>query len=88
MSLTRISHSVNFFVLTDIFSNFFAECMRAQPELYEQLKGKTTKLGVNLGHCIKTGVDNKGQFFYFMETYGFMVILRSSNDQNRRNGRW
>ena len=37
--------------------------MRAQPELYEQLKGKTTKLGVNLGHCIKTGVDNKGQFF-------------------------
>jgi len=41
-------------------NNFFAECMRAQPELYEQLKGKTTKLGVNLGHCIKTGVDNKG----------------------------
>ena len=45
-----------------IFSNFFAECMRAQPELYEQLKGKTTKLGVNLGHCIKTGIDNKGIF--------------------------
>ena len=43
-----------------IFSNFFAECMRAQPELYEQLKGKTTKLGVNLGHCIKTGIDNPG----------------------------
>lgn len=36
--------------------------MRAQPELYEQLKGKTTKLGVNLGHCIKTGVDNKGRY--------------------------
>ena len=36
--------------------------MRAQPELYEQLKGKTTKLGVNLGHCIKTGIDNKGIF--------------------------
>ena len=36
--------------------------MRAQPELYEQLKGKTTKLGVNLGHCIKTGIDNKGKF--------------------------
>ena len=61
--------------------------MRAQPELYEQLKGKTTKLGVNLGHCIKTGVDNKGQYF-FKESFGFMVILRSPNDQNRRNGRW
>ena len=47
-----------------IFSNFFAECMRAQPELYEQLKGKTTKLGVNLGHCIKTGIDNKGKCLF------------------------
>ena len=62
--------------------------MRAQPELYEQLKGKTTKLGVNLGHCIKTGVDNKGQYSLINRVIGVTVILRSSNDQNRRNGRW
>lgn len=43
-----------------IFSNFFSEAMKANPELYSQLKDKKTKLGVNLGHCIKTGVDNKG----------------------------
>ena len=45
------------------FSNFFSEAMRANPELYAQLKDKTTKLGVNLGHCIKTGIDNKGTIF-------------------------
>ena len=39
--------------------------MRAQPALYNQLKDKKTKLGVNLGHCIKTGVDNKGKYRYF-----------------------
>merc|ERR1712088_310345 len=44
----------------DEHNNFFGEAMRANPELYAQLKDKTTKLGVNLGHCIKTGVDNKG----------------------------
>merc|ERR1711970_1560257 len=41
-------------------NNFFAECMREHPGMYERLRGKTTKLGVNLGHCIKTGVDNPG----------------------------
>jgi len=41
-------------------NNFFSESMRANPELYDQLKDKTTKLGVNIGHCIKTGIDNKG----------------------------
>jgi creatine kinase len=41
-------------------TSFFADTMRAQPELFEKLKSKTTKLGVNIGHCIKTGVDNKG----------------------------
>ena len=30
------------------------------PELYNKLKDKKTKLGVTLGHCIKTGVDNPG----------------------------
>merc|ERR1711937_220505 len=41
-------------------NNFFAETMRKNPGLYEKLRTKTTKLGVNLGHCIKTGVDNPG----------------------------
>jgi len=41
-------------------SSYFAEVMRANPGLYEKLRGKQTKLGVNLGHCIKTGVDNPG----------------------------
>merc|ERR1712002_1122310 len=41
-------------------SSFFAEVMKENPGMYEKLKGKTTKLGVNLGHCIKTGVDNPG----------------------------
>lgn len=44
----------------DEHKNLFGEAMRANPEIYDQLKDKTTKLGVNLGHCIKTGVDNKG----------------------------
>ena len=61
--------------------------MRAQPELYEQLKGKTTKLGVNLGHCIKTGIDNKGEVILSRSNTD-KFVLRSSNDQNRRNGRW
>jgi len=41
-------------------NNIFAEAMRANPGMYEELKNKTTKLGVNIGHCIKTGIDNKG----------------------------
>merc|ERR1712233_127758 len=41
-------------------SSFFADVMRENPGMYEKLKSKTTKLGVNLGHCIKTGVDNPG----------------------------
>lgn len=41
-------------------TNFFSETMRAHPELYAKLKNKTTALGVNIGHCIKTGIDNPG----------------------------
>jgi len=41
-------------------NSFFAETMRANPGLWDKLKNKETKLGVKLGHCIKTGVDNKG----------------------------
>jgi len=41
-------------------NNFFSEIMKANPELYAKLKNKTTELGVNIGHCIKTGIDNPG----------------------------
>merc|ERR1719465_63254 len=41
-------------------SSFLADALRANPGLYKKLKDKKTKLGVNLGHCIKTGIDNKG----------------------------
>merc|ERR1711990_1418704 len=39
-------------------NSFFSE--NVTPELYNKLKVKKTKLGVTLGHCIKTGVDNPG----------------------------
>jgi len=41
-------------------SNFLTDVLKKNPELYKQLKDKKTKLGVTLGHCIKTGIDNKG----------------------------
>merc|ERR1712131_511430 len=41
-------------------TNFLTDVLKAKPELYEQLKDKKTKLGVTLGHCIKTGIDNPG----------------------------
>lgn len=28
--------------------------------MYDRLRTLKTKLGVNIGHCIKTGIDNKG----------------------------
>jgi len=41
-------------------NNFLTDVLKENPGLYAELKGRTTKLGVNLGHCIKTGIDNKG----------------------------
>lgn len=42
-------------------TSFFADAIKANPAVYKKLKGKKTKLGVTLGHCIKTGVDNPGK---------------------------
>merc|ERR1719472_490110 len=39
-------------------SNFMAELLT--PEMYANLKDKTTSSGVTLAQCIKTGVDNPG----------------------------
>eukprot|EP01063_Lacrimia_lanifica_P028283 TRINITY_DN40_c0_g1_i16.p2 TRINITY_DN40_c0_g1~~TRINITY_DN40_c0_g1_i16.p2 ORF type:complete len:468 (+),score=289.87 TRINITY_DN40_c0_g1_i16:105-1508(+) len=41
-------------------SNFMAEVLREQPELYAKYKDTYTKNGVGLAKCIKTGVDNPG----------------------------
>ena len=41
-------------------NSFFAEAIKANPALYDDLKDKKTSLGVTLGHCIKTGIDNPG----------------------------
>ena len=46
-------------------NSFFSENM--SPELYNKLKDKKTKLGVTLGHCIKTGVDNPGKPFIIID---------------------
>ena len=50
-------------VLPDLsnHNSFFSEAIKANPSLYEELKSKKTELGVTLGHCIKTGVDNPGK---------------------------
>jgi len=41
-------------------ANFMTDVLKRDPTLYDKLKGRTTKLGVNLAACIKTGMDNKG----------------------------
>jgi len=41
-------------------ANFMTDALKANPDLYDQLKDKKTSLDVTLGHCIKTGIDNKG----------------------------
>jgi len=41
-------------------NNFMTDALKADPELYNKLKDKKTAMGVTLGHCIKTGIDNKG----------------------------
>jgi creatine kinase len=42
----------HFSIMTDV--------LKRQPELYSKLRDKKTYLGVSLGKCIKTGIDNKG----------------------------
>jgi len=43
--------------------NYMTDVLQAEPQIYHDLKGLTTSLGVNLAHCIKTGVDNRGHPF-------------------------
>merc|ERR1719313_1280747 len=41
-------------------SNFMAEYLVKNPEVYNKLKDKKTSTGVTLADCMKTGVDNPG----------------------------
>jgi creatine kinase len=41
-------------------SNFMAEFLTANPDVYYALKDRMTNGGSTLAHCIKTGVDNPG----------------------------
>jgi len=41
-------------------NNYLTDVLKADPTIYDRLKDKKTSMGVNLGHCIKTGIDNKG----------------------------
>ncbi|KAJ9435727.1 Creatine kinase, partial [Diplonema papillatum] len=42
------------------YSNYMAETLNEQPELYQKYKDVYTRNGVGLAKCIKTGVDNPG----------------------------
>jgi creatine kinase len=41
-------------------NNLCANALRENPEIYEKYKNVTTKGGVSLAKCIKTGIDNPG----------------------------
>merc|ERR1712195_390945 len=41
-------------------ANLCSDALKADLGIYDRLRHKQTKLGVNVGHCIKTGIDNKG----------------------------
>jgi len=41
-------------------NNFMTDVLNAKPWIYDRLKNRTTKSGVTLADCIKTGVDNPG----------------------------
>lgn len=41
-------------------NNFMTDCLKDNSTMYKGLKNRKTALGVTLGHCIKTGIDNKG----------------------------
>jgi len=41
-------------------NNFVVDQLKANPALFDELKGLKTSTGVCLADCIKTGIDNKG----------------------------
>merc|ERR1712093_158118 len=59
-------------------SNFMAEFLVKNPAVYDSLKGKTTKGGVTLAQCMKTGVDNPGH--PHIKTVGLVACDEESYD--------
>merc|ERR1712057_88909 len=59
-------------------SNFMAEFLVANPGVYDALKGKTTKGGISLAQCMKTGVDNPGH--PHIKTVGLVACDEESYD--------
>jgi len=59
-------------------SNFMAEFLVANPGVYDSLKGKTTKGGITLAQCMKTGVDNPGH--PHIKTVGLVACDEESYD--------
>jgi creatine kinase len=41
-------------------NNLCADALKADLGVYDRLRDRKTSLGVNVAHCIKTGIDNKG----------------------------
>merc|ERR1711868_52383 len=63
-------------------NSFFAETLRKNPGLWNEYKNKKTSLGVTFGHCIKTGVDNKGH--PMIKTVGAAADARHPTDLDVR----
>ena len=57
-------------------NSFFAETLRKNPGLWNEYKDKKTSLGVTFGHCIKTGVDNKGKFVMTNSLFEIVYFLK------------
>jgi len=80
-------------------SNFMAEFLVKNPEVYDRLKDKKTKNGVTLADCIKTGVDNPGHphiktvglvagdeesFTVFKELFDPVTVARQGYDHTKK----
>jgi len=80
-------------------SNFMAEFLVKNPDVYDRLKDKKTKNGVTLADCIKTGVDNPGHphiktvglvagdeesFTVFKELFDPVTVARQGYDHTKK----
>merc|ERR1719375_2780355 len=80
-------------------SNFMAEFLVQNPDVYDRLKGLRTSNGVTLADCIKTGVDNPGHphiktvglvagdeesYQVFKELFDPVTIARQGYDHTRK----
>merc|ERR1712166_209114 len=56
-------------------NNMCTDALKADLGIYDRLRTRKTSLGVNLGHCIKTGIDNKGH--PMIKTCGLVAEMKS-----------